>query len=172
LLDQPEHSPRELAVRFTGEEKYFVSEASVYRLLMSHDLIVIPAHIVTKAVEAVKHKNWAPSDVISFPKAHTKRPFDILHTLSFVRLNDGGQPSALVRADRLDRPSPPPVARRRRKAMLRTVKRSKTCASGSRPRPTERWFGRCDEDHSRIDDFKLFVFVVALAVFCGAPSKR
>jgi putative transposase len=30
-LDQPELSPRELAVRFTDEEKYFVSEASVYR---------------------------------------------------------------------------------------------------------------------------------------------
>ena len=27
-LDQPELSPRELAVRFTDEEKYFVSEAS------------------------------------------------------------------------------------------------------------------------------------------------
>src|SRR4029077_3700719 len=32
-LDQPELSPQEVAVRFTDEEKYFVSEASVYRLL-------------------------------------------------------------------------------------------------------------------------------------------
>jgi transposase-like protein len=32
-LDQPELSPRELAVRFTDEAEYFVSEASVYRLL-------------------------------------------------------------------------------------------------------------------------------------------
>ncbi len=32
-LEQPELSPRELAVRFTDERKYFVSEASVYRLL-------------------------------------------------------------------------------------------------------------------------------------------
>ena len=32
-LEAPELSPRELAVRFTDEEKYFVSEASVYRLL-------------------------------------------------------------------------------------------------------------------------------------------
>jgi putative transposase len=38
-LDQPELSPRELAVRFTDEQKYFVSEASVYRLLKAHDLI-------------------------------------------------------------------------------------------------------------------------------------
>ena len=43
-LDQPELSPRELAVRFTDEEKYFVSEASVYRLLKAHDLIASPAH--------------------------------------------------------------------------------------------------------------------------------
>ena len=32
-LEQSELSPRELAVRFTDEKGYFVSEASVYRLL-------------------------------------------------------------------------------------------------------------------------------------------
>jgi len=32
-LDAPALSPRELAVRFTDTERYFVSEASVYRLL-------------------------------------------------------------------------------------------------------------------------------------------
>ena len=32
-LDEPELSPRELAVRFTDTQRYFVSEASVYRLL-------------------------------------------------------------------------------------------------------------------------------------------
>ena len=32
-LDYPELSPRELAVRFTDGKRYFVSEASVYRLL-------------------------------------------------------------------------------------------------------------------------------------------
>ena len=31
-LDEPELSPRELAVRFTDTKNYFVSEASVYRL--------------------------------------------------------------------------------------------------------------------------------------------
>ena len=30
-------SPRELAVRFTDEKQYFVSEASVYRVLKAHD---------------------------------------------------------------------------------------------------------------------------------------
>jgi putative transposase len=38
-------SPRELAVRFTETENYFVSEASVYRLLKAHDLIASPAFI-------------------------------------------------------------------------------------------------------------------------------
>ena len=38
-LDQPELSPREPAVRFTDKKQYFVSEASVYRLLKAHDLI-------------------------------------------------------------------------------------------------------------------------------------
>jgi putative transposase len=47
-LEEPELSPRELAVRFTDTEKYFVSEASVYRLLKSHDLITSPAYVVMK----------------------------------------------------------------------------------------------------------------------------
>jgi putative transposase len=38
-LDESALSPRELAVRFTDSEGYFVSEASVYRLLKAHDLI-------------------------------------------------------------------------------------------------------------------------------------
>ena len=37
-LDEPALSPRELAVRFTNRERYFVSEASVYRLLKARDL--------------------------------------------------------------------------------------------------------------------------------------
>ena len=37
-LDEPEGlSPREVATRFTDMKKYFVSEASVYRLLKAHD---------------------------------------------------------------------------------------------------------------------------------------
>ena len=34
-LEKPELSPRELAVRFTDTQRYFVSEASVYRLSFS-----------------------------------------------------------------------------------------------------------------------------------------
>ena len=50
-LNEPELSARELAVRFTDTERYFVSEASVYRLLKAHDLITSPAFIVVKAAD-------------------------------------------------------------------------------------------------------------------------
>jgi len=58
-LDEPELSPRELAVLFTDTENYFVSEASVYRLLKSHDLITSPAFIVLKAANEFKDKTTA-----------------------------------------------------------------------------------------------------------------
>jgi len=48
-LEETELSPRELAVRFTDSAGYFVSEATVYRLLKAHDLITSPAFIVMKA---------------------------------------------------------------------------------------------------------------------------
>ena len=50
-LEQSELSPRELAVRFTDEQRYFVSEATVYRLLKAHDLITSPAYVVIKAAD-------------------------------------------------------------------------------------------------------------------------
>ena len=55
-LEVPELSPRELAVRFTDERKYFISEASVYRLLKAHDLITSPAYVVIKAANEFKDK--------------------------------------------------------------------------------------------------------------------
>ena len=62
-LEEPELSPRELAVQFTDREKYFVSEASVYRLLKSHDLIASPAYIVIKAANEFKDKTTAPNQM-------------------------------------------------------------------------------------------------------------
>src|SRR6201993_558323 len=59
VLELPELSPRELAVRFTDENKYFVSEASVYRLLKGHDLITSPAYVVIKAANEFKDKTTA-----------------------------------------------------------------------------------------------------------------
>ena len=48
-LQETELSPRELAVTFTDQEHYFVSESTVYRVLKAHDLITSPAFIVIKA---------------------------------------------------------------------------------------------------------------------------
>ena len=62
-LDEPALSPRELAVRFTDTEGYFVSEASVYRLLKAQDLIASPAFIVVKAADAFKDKTTAPNQL-------------------------------------------------------------------------------------------------------------
>jgi putative transposase len=62
-LDAPALSPRELAVRFTDTEGYFVSEASVYRLLKAHDLIASPAFIVMKAADEFKDKTTAPNQL-------------------------------------------------------------------------------------------------------------
>ena len=50
-LDQPELSPREVAVTFTDSERIFVSESSVYRLLKAEGLITSPAFIVMKAAD-------------------------------------------------------------------------------------------------------------------------
>jgi transposase-like protein len=62
-LDEPALSPRELAVRFTDTESYFVSEASVYRLLKALDLIASPAFIVIKAADEFTDKTTAPNQL-------------------------------------------------------------------------------------------------------------
>src|SRR5216683_4376753 len=62
-LDESALSPRELAVRFADTEGYFVSEASVYRLLKAHDLIASPAFIVMKAADEFKDKTTAPNQL-------------------------------------------------------------------------------------------------------------
>ena len=62
-LDAPELSPRELATRFVDTEGYFVSEASVYRLLKTHDLITSPAFVVIKAAAAFKDKTVRPNQL-------------------------------------------------------------------------------------------------------------
>ena len=62
-LDEPALSPRELAVRFIDTKSYFVSEASVYRLLKARDLIASPAFIVIKAADAFKDKTTAPNQM-------------------------------------------------------------------------------------------------------------
>jgi len=62
-LERPELSPRELAVTFTDERAYFVSQSSVYRLLKAHDLITSPAFVVVKAADEFKDKTTAPNQL-------------------------------------------------------------------------------------------------------------
>ena len=48
-LEKPALSPREIAVSYTDEQDYFVSESTVYRLLKAQDLITSPAYILMQA---------------------------------------------------------------------------------------------------------------------------
>ena len=62
-LDEPDLSPRELAVTFTDTKGSFVSEASVYRLLKAHGLITSPAFITIKAADTFKDQTTAPNQL-------------------------------------------------------------------------------------------------------------
>ena len=62
-LKEPELSPRELAVSFVDQRQYFVSEASVYRLLKAHDLITSPAFILMKAADSFAQPTTAPNQL-------------------------------------------------------------------------------------------------------------
>ncbi len=62
-LKESELSPRELAARFTDTEKYFVSEASVYRILKSYDLITSPAYVVLSAEDEFHDKTTRPNQL-------------------------------------------------------------------------------------------------------------
>jgi len=55
-LEHPELSPRELAVKLTDEQKVFISESSVYRILKAKGLITSPAHILLSASNEFKDK--------------------------------------------------------------------------------------------------------------------
>ena len=58
-LQETELSPRELGLIFTDQERYFVSESMVYRVLKAHDLISSPAFIVLKTANEFKDKTTA-----------------------------------------------------------------------------------------------------------------
>ena len=60
-LEEPDLSPRELAVNFTDTNGSFVSEASVYRLLKDHGLITSPAFILMKAADRFANPTTAPN---------------------------------------------------------------------------------------------------------------
>ena len=62
-LEHEDLTPRELAVKYTDEKQYFVSESSVYHIPKSEDLITAPAHIVMKAANEFKDKTARPNEL-------------------------------------------------------------------------------------------------------------
>src|SRR5215471_1966357 len=62
-LEEPDLSPRELAVNFTDTKSSFVSEATVYRLLKDHGLITSPAFILMKAADRFANPTTAPNQL-------------------------------------------------------------------------------------------------------------
>ena len=70
-LEESALSPRELAVRFTDTEGYFVSEASVYRLLKAHDLIASPAFVAIAGSPAARSP---PLPMSQYPFDWGRRP--------------------------------------------------------------------------------------------------
>lgn len=49
-------TPRELAIKYTDDKRYFVSESSVYRILKAADLITAPSHVTIKAASEFHDK--------------------------------------------------------------------------------------------------------------------
>jgi len=62
-LELPDLSPRELAVRFTEQKRYFLSEATAYRILKAHGLVTSPAWIVMKAADRFHNPTTAPNQL-------------------------------------------------------------------------------------------------------------
>jgi putative transposase len=62
-LEHEALTPRELAVKYTDEKRYFISESSAYRILKAEDLITAPAHVVIHAADAFKDKTTRPNEL-------------------------------------------------------------------------------------------------------------
>ena len=57
-------STRELAIKYTDEKRYFVSESSVYRFLKEADLITAPDYVVIKAADEFTDKTTAINEML------------------------------------------------------------------------------------------------------------
>lgn len=58
-LEHEALSTRELAVKYTDEKEYFVSESSACRILKAADLITAPDYVVIKTADEFKDKTTA-----------------------------------------------------------------------------------------------------------------
>ena len=62
-LDHEDLTSRELAIKYTDEKRYFISESSVYRVLKDADLITAPAHVVIRASDEFRDKTTRPNEL-------------------------------------------------------------------------------------------------------------
>ena len=69
-LEEPDLSPRELAVNFTDTKGSFVSKATVYRLLKYHGLITWPAFILMKAADRFANPTTPQTDRLHVSQGH------------------------------------------------------------------------------------------------------
>ena len=58
-LEHEALSTSELAVKYTDDKRYFISESSAYRILKAADLITAPDYVVIKAANEFKDKTTA-----------------------------------------------------------------------------------------------------------------
>ena len=92
-LKESELSPRELAVQVTDTEKYVVSEASICRILKSHDLITSPAYLVLSTAEALHVKTTRPNQLLQTGRW-------IMSAVHRIILKPRGSPSLSSTSDR------------------------------------------------------------------------
>ena len=62
-LEHEALTTRELAVKYTDEKQYFVSESSAYRILKAADLITAPDYVVIKAADEFTDKTTAINEM-------------------------------------------------------------------------------------------------------------
>jgi len=62
-LEHEDLAPGELAVKYTDEKRYFVSESSVYHFLSAEDLITAPAHLLIKAADEFRDQTTRPNEL-------------------------------------------------------------------------------------------------------------
>ena len=55
--------PRELAVKYTDEKRYFGSESFVYRIRCTEDLVAASARVVIRAADEFQDKTRRPSEL-------------------------------------------------------------------------------------------------------------
>ena len=60
-LEHEDLTARELAVKYTDEKRYFVSESSAHRILEAADLVTAPAHVVIRTADRFMHKTVRPN---------------------------------------------------------------------------------------------------------------